>query len=312
MTDPLDNYRIAIQAAGLTPPEVINADGRIHRFSTNGLRGDLAGWYLLRLEPVPNGVFGCWRSGLVQSWRADTPFSGRLTGVHGPMATTVDATREYEREQHALWAKNAALNIELAAESEPAGGMVRRYLAARGLGDWVIPACIRQHPALPYWQIDDRGRWRELGRFPAMLAPVMLNGQVVAYHRTYLGDGCKADVPQPKKLTRASGPLRGACIPLALPHDGVLGVAEGIETAAAAGRASGLPVVAAYSACALSNFIWPKDVEHIVIFADNDASGLHAAGILAARVKDEGLSSATLAPSEPGWDWADVWKGVQA
>ena len=39
-------FQSAIAAAGLTPPDTIIADGKIHRFTTNGKRGDDAGRYV--------------------------------------------------------------------------------------------------------------------------------------------------------------------------------------------------------------------------------------------------------------------------
>ena len=36
MSDPIEHFRLTIGAAGLEAPDNINADGAIHRFSTNG------------------------------------------------------------------------------------------------------------------------------------------------------------------------------------------------------------------------------------------------------------------------------------
>ena len=41
---PAEQFRAAIVAAGLTPPEDIHADGKLHRFPSNGQRGDDSGW----------------------------------------------------------------------------------------------------------------------------------------------------------------------------------------------------------------------------------------------------------------------------
>ena len=218
------------------------------------------------------------------------------------------AAREREAAQLVQWAKNALKNATLWAESEHAGEAVIRYLAARGLADWCIPTCIRQHPGLAYWHTNNDGVLHNMGSFPAMLAPIVSSdGKLLAVHRTYLGNACKADVPTPKKLTASAGLLAGACIPLAGPRGGVIGIAEGIETAAAASLGSGLPVVAAYCANALSSFHWPRDVERLVIFADNDPAGQQAAAVLAQRAENAKISTKTLTPSEPGGDWADVW-----
>lgn len=64
----IEQFRAAIQAAGLEPPEDIQADGTLHRFPTNGRRGDDSGWYVIHGDGIPAGSFGCWRSGMTQSW----------------------------------------------------------------------------------------------------------------------------------------------------------------------------------------------------------------------------------------------------
>ena len=67
----LDQFRNAILAAGLTPPDVIEADGKLRRFSSNGKLKDDAGWYVLHGGMVPAGTIGDHRTGVHQSWRAD-------------------------------------------------------------------------------------------------------------------------------------------------------------------------------------------------------------------------------------------------
>jgi putative DNA primase/helicase len=50
---------------------VIETDGKLHRFSSNGKRGDDAGRYVYHGDGIPAGWFGDWRSGIKQSWRAN-------------------------------------------------------------------------------------------------------------------------------------------------------------------------------------------------------------------------------------------------
>jgi putative DNA primase/helicase len=142
-----------------------------------------------------------------------------------------------------------------------------------------------------------------------MIAPLIRSdGVVLALHRTYLtADGSKAPVPTVKKLTGAAGPLAGACIPLHDPQHGVIGIAEGIETAQAAHLASGLPTVAAYCAGNLAAYTWPPGIRRIVVFADADLTGAAAAQSLKARARRAGLSVAVMTPTTPGADWCDVW-----
>ncbi|SDZ69501.1 hypothetical protein SAMN05518854_11284 [Variovorax sp. YR266] len=65
---PLEQFAASMAAHGLTPPESLVADGRIHRFSTNGKRSDTAGGYVLHLDQVAAGAFWDWRTGLYATW----------------------------------------------------------------------------------------------------------------------------------------------------------------------------------------------------------------------------------------------------
>ena len=69
--DAESQFRDAISRTGLSAPGVILSDGKLHRFPSNGKRGDLAGWYVLHGDGIPSGAFGCWRQGLTEIWRAD-------------------------------------------------------------------------------------------------------------------------------------------------------------------------------------------------------------------------------------------------
>ena len=71
MRNPTQQFRDEIQTAGLTPPDVIKTDGKLHRFASNGKRNDDAGWYVLHLEAFP-------LDGLVTG-EEDLPNHGALT-----------------------------------------------------------------------------------------------------------------------------------------------------------------------------------------------------------------------------------------
>lgn len=273
--------------------------GKFHRFGTRK-----AAWAKLFTDCM-GGVFGDYRQGISSHWSArDHQTPAELANMRRQIQL---AARERDAAQRIQWARNEASNAALWAAAQPTGDAVHSYLAARGLGQWQIPTVIRQHPGLDYWHTDDDGELHKLGTFPAMLAPIVsTTGKLLAVHRTYLGDGKKADVPTPKKLTAAAGLLNGACIPLASLRGGVIGVAEGIETAAAASLGSGLAVVAAYCANAMAGYQWPRNTERLVIFADSDNAGQKAAASLAQRASQSGLDTKTLTPSKPGSDWLDV------
>jgi hypothetical protein len=71
MTDPVAQFLGAIRGAGLSMPPRIIPDGRLHRFASNGYARDDSGWYVFHADGVPAGGFGCLRSGLSETWRAD-------------------------------------------------------------------------------------------------------------------------------------------------------------------------------------------------------------------------------------------------
>jgi phage/plasmid primase-like uncharacterized protein len=302
MRDAHDNFRSAILAALGHAPTLIEP-GRINRFSTSGRARDKAGWCQL-FEDGRAGVFGDFRSGLSSVWTARRRESMTLAERADMARHLAHAKTQRETQQRQQHADNAQRNAALWAESVPVTDRdpVSMYLRRRGLAG-PVPDRLHLHPRLTYWDGGDRGTW------PAMIAPLICpDGVVLALHRTYLtADGCKAPVPTVKKLTGAAGPLAGACIPLHDAREGVIGIAEGIETAQAAHLASGLPTVAAYCAGNLAAYIWPPGVRRIVVFADADPAGAAAAQSLKARAMRAGLSVAVMTPSTPGADWCDVW-----
>jgi putative DNA primase/helicase len=68
MTDIIQQFKNAIAASGLPPPEEIIPGPKFQHFSTNGKKGDTSGWYRLHLDAIPAGSFGCYRSGIIKTW----------------------------------------------------------------------------------------------------------------------------------------------------------------------------------------------------------------------------------------------------
>lgn len=285
--------------------------GEFTRFSTNGRPGNRDGW-LKWFADGYGGCYGCKRQQITASWQA---------GRRGYLSPADRLVRDRERaeasarsaeQQRQQWAENARRNAALWAACRvlDPDDVACRYLRRRlrVLPD-PRPAALRFHPGLAYWHDDQR-----IGTFPALVAAITNPaGELLALHRTYLspeGHG-KATLPEgatAKKLTAASGPIMGGCIRLAEPTEaGLIGVAEGVETALAASLVGRLPVVAAYSAGALAAWQWPPEARHIAICGDNDRAGLNAVDHLAARARSAGLRVRRAIPSQPGLDWCDLW-----
>jgi putative DNA primase/helicase len=178
------------------------------------------------------------------------------------------------------------------------GTIVERYLASRGLGR-VAPPALRFLPVLRHHETAHLG--------PVMLAAVRdVSGTVRAAHRTWLrpdGTG-KADVEPPRKTL---GNPAGCAVRLA-PADAALVVAEGIETALAAGLLFDLPAWACISAGGLEAVVLPASVRRVLVAADNDANGTgqRAAYALAQRLADEGRSVRIATPDAIGTDFNDL------
>lgn len=307
---PADAFRLAVLSAlGYAPDEI--EPGRLHRFATVDRLGDDSGWCKL-FDDQRGGVFGDWRASVSEVWSADHRRSLSQVERDEYARQARVARAAHEMEQHRRWSRNRQRNEAIWAATRPLvwNDPVAQYLRHRGFGRmWPLPACLRFHLELPYWH--DGGR---ITTHPAMLAPVVdVHGNILSLHRTYLtAVGRKATVPTDKKLTPASGHLHGACIPLFEAEGTPIGVSEGIETALGAHCASGLPVVAAYSAGALASWQWPLGVRRIVVFADADAAGRNAAAKLRDRVLAAGRHCEVLEPSVEGCDWADVWAAASS
>ena len=221
--------------------------------------------------------------------------------------------REREEKLEAIW--NEAEPLGRADKDNP----VVKYLSRRGLAfsnDWGT-LDLRSHSELEYWEQEEEGAVLK-GRWPAMLARVTdENGRLLSLHRTYVTEeGEKAPVASPKKLM--SGSVEGGLVKLyPLGEGGELGIAEGIETAAAAHCLCGIPVWSAISVGGFQNLkAIPEGIVRLVIFGDNDKSfaGQAGAWALAARLRREypDLEIAVRIPEVEGYDWNDVWVKSQS
>jgi hypothetical protein len=224
---------------------------------------------------VETGVYHCFRCEL----------KGRAPGemTVSPVARINDpgvVQRKRER-LRAVWRETVALD-------HPHAHAVRSYLTSRGLGEILSnpPTVLRAHPGLEYW---DCGR--SVGRFPAMVAPFHgAAGDLVTLHVTYLrADGCvKAPVSAPKKILGVPhrGATKGGAIRLYPVCRGVLGVAEGVETALSLRLIRNIPVWASFCADNLQRLRLPEGLRELKIGVDLDENGkgLKVAEALAHRV----------------------------
>lgn len=142
----------------------------------------------------------------------------------------------------------------------------------------------------------------------AMIAKVSdPTGRGVQIHRTLFDEkGEKTG----RMMMRAPLPA-GSAIRLYEPVQGVLGVAEGIETAISARLLFGVPVWALINANNLEKWEPPEGVNHVMIFGDNDRSftGQAASYALAKKLARQDLFVDVKIPATSGWDWNDELAG---
>jgi len=211
----------------------------------------------------------------------------------------------YETKKSDEYLKSRLRKLWDGAKPVQLGDPVCEYLENRGISMVHIPVSLRFHPALMYYREGDDQAIQE-GAFDAMLALITApDGSGATIHRTWLKDGAKAPVSNPKKVAQGL-PMRGAAIRLT-PIAETIGVAEGVETALAAMQQTGIPTWACVSANGIETFVPPAGIRRVVIFGDNDANfvGQAAAYKLAASLVRNGFEVEVRIPSETGKDWAD-------
>jgi len=201
--------------------------------------------------------------------------------------------------------RDSALEVaRLLVGAVPLAGTVgETYLRARGLADPGSPDLLF-HPDLP--DFDSRRGW------PGLIAlPRLANGdRAPGIHRTFLLDDGSAKAPAGKKML---GSVAEAAVRLfAMPEDGHLGVAEGIETALAAHVLFGTPVWAALSADGLARFQWPGGTTRITIYADAGDAGRQAAATLSDRLNRADIPNEIVVPLHGDDFNDDLMRGARA
>ena len=123
-----------MQAAGVPPPDTIEADGKLHRFSTNGKGGDYSGWYVMYPGRVAGGVFGCWRTGFTQAWcsKSDNAMTAAERQVHRQRIKTMQVQREADEAQRQHEASLAATALWKQANPAAHPYLVRKGIQTHG------------------------------------------------------------------------------------------------------------------------------------------------------------------------------------
>lgn len=239
-----------------------------------------------------------------------------------PIPKHPERSIESQKRLSKTWKETVAITD---ADAAPA----RAYFAGRGIPieDWLhlVPnheEVIRVHPSLAHFvegELTDR--------FPAIICMVtQQDGKPVNLHRTYLAkDGSgKAPVDPPRKLMSAmpGQTTSGAAVRLGPIVQGVVQVAEGLETAVSVMIARQKPVWPVISDTLMGAFKPPEGVRSVVVWADRDRESLlydkpirpgeFYAQKLCQRLREQGYRTLFFVPNAPiregakSVDWNDI------
>ncbi|MDO5947937.1 DUF7146 domain-containing protein [Burkholderia cepacia] len=222
------------------------------------------------------------------------------------------------------FARRKARHVKLWNEAGriSAGDPVWKYLTGRlpELDPADIPAVLRFHPALPYWEKDEDEKFVLVGKFPGMVAAIQgPDGVCCNIHRTFLTEeGAKAPVSSVKKK-ELSLEVKGGAIRLYAPTSRELSVAEGIETSLAVRAFRRETCWSMVDAGGMEEFDFSvlDDIDLLRIYQDNDLPdsrgvrrGFQAGEKLAERAKAMGKRVIKYAPAKAGTDMLDFVRSL--
>ena len=253
MREAIEQFRAAIHNAGLTPPDVVEADGKLHRFASTGRRSDTAGWYVLHGDGIPAGAFGDWRAGLSETWRAD--IGRKLTlqeeAGHRARMDAVRRQRETEEAKRQSEARERAQAIWQEASPAPDD---HAYLVDKG----VKAHGLRVHDG-------------------ALVVPVR-DGADLHSLQFIGGDG--------EKRFLSGGRVSGCYLSIGVPY-GALCIVEGYATGASIHEATGYAVAVSFNAGNLLSVVRALRAKfpslRLIVCADDDAKAPGNPGLTKAR-----------------------------
>jgi putative DNA primase/helicase len=259
------DFAAAISAAGMEPPDQLHDDGELHRFAPNGKPRDLAGWYVLHTDGIPAGIFGNWRDGTYEKWRAD--IGRKLTPeeekAHRARTTAMRKAREQaERQGHEQAAAKAE---ELWTTAKPVTAITDHgYLARK--------------QAAVYQNV-------RIGADGWLLVP-MRDTDGKLWNLEHIAPEKPATGPDKKGLWQ--GRRKGLHFTIGVPkYATTLLVAEGFATGNSLYQATAVPTVVAFNAGNLlpvATAIRARYPDHtLVLCADDDYRTAGNPGLTAAR-----------------------------
>lgn len=179
------------------------------------------------------------------------------------------------QEKQKKWERNKISMREAWKRSKPfaKGDSASSYFEERGI-ELPVTNQMRLVRKLDYYEKPPGLPPEKVGEYDAILSLMTKRlGDIVGMHITYIEDGKKAPVRNPKKM-KNWGEVEGCSIKMNDLNGKIVCVGEGIETALKYGQAFGIPAWACVSNSVLETFPGVDTETGIVILGDHDASKL--------------------------------------
>jgi len=289
MIDAIDQFKNAMRGTGLEPPEGIEP-GKWCRFSTNGKRGDNAGFCKL-FPDLTGGVYGDYRRQIQHIWQAkrDQPFNQAEREAF-------KRHREQARLEHEAHEK-----CKHADAAERAAAILRNATGDPRLHPYALKKSVNLGPNIK------RGIWEQDGWDDALLVPIYgANGKVWSIE-AISRDG--------KKRYLAGGKKHGGFYPFGeiRTAERIL-IGEGVATVAAAVQPTACSAIAAMDAGNLEHAARAvREVApnaELIFLADMDiGKDGRNTGVQAARAAARTLGGRIAIPELDGrkCDFWDIW-----
>lgn len=273
----LDQFRRAIEQAGLTPPPFLRPGGIVRFHGAGKSNGNKAGWAWVA-DDEQAGAFGDWSTGLSETWHAEraTPMSATEQAAYKRRMAELHRVRREEQARAHAGAAEQARQIWEAAQPAPPD---HPYLQRKGVGAYGL----------------------RLGPDGRLIAPIYNGGTLASLQFI--------DMNGNKEFLRG-GAKKGGSFVIGGPRQAkTLLLAEGYATAASLHEATNLPVAIGFDAGNLlpvaQSLRGTYPDAQLIICGDNDASGV---GQEKAQEAVRPIGGLVAIPKETGMDWNDVAK----
>lgn len=143
---------------GLTPPQSIEIDGKIHRFSSNGSKNDKAGYYCLHNNGnnFIAGFFGCWRTGIYQTWSNISRSELNNDRIWDEYLQAIVVSKRKAAEERQLEAQKAAKRAEKIWDNASHTVEDHPYLKKKGVKSYGLRVDEKDNLLIPVFDFDKK------------------------------------------------------------------------------------------------------------------------------------------------------------